>query len=111
LITLAPGLNVIIHFTSVIYECARVFVPGKPFQPSQMFVSKARGLPYRGATEVCFTRVGFGLICKQYTFLEWLATHKDYNLVQTFVNYGRKRFYNIGPWSYKHFYGRNKLER
>jgi hypothetical protein len=28
-----------------------VFVPGKPFQLSLMFVGKARSLPYRGAPE------------------------------------------------------------
>ncbi len=38
-----PGANVIQLFTSVIYECpskARLFVPGKPFQPSIMLVEK-----------------------------------------------------------------------
>jgi hypothetical protein len=47
-------------FTAVIYGFslqARVFVPGKPFQPSLMFVGEARSLPY-GAPEKCFTRVG-----------------------------------------------------
>jgi len=36
-ITLGPGLNFIKLFTSIIYECskkARVFTPGKHFQPS-----------------------------------------------------------------------------
>jgi hypothetical protein len=28
-----------------------MFVPGKPFQPSLMFVGTARGLPYSGAPE------------------------------------------------------------
>jgi hypothetical protein len=35
------------HFSGVIYGFlyeARVFVPGKPFQPSLLFVGKARGL-------------------------------------------------------------------
>jgi hypothetical protein len=43
-----PGPNVKNSFTSVIYECskiARVFVPGKTFQTSPMFVGKARILP------------------------------------------------------------------
>ncbi len=34
------------------YECfqkARVFVPGKPFQPSAMFVGKVRSQPWSGA--------------------------------------------------------------
>jgi hypothetical protein len=46
-IKLAPGANVIKLLLSVIYKCskqARMFV--KPLQPSQIFVSKARSLPY-----------------------------------------------------------------
>jgi hypothetical protein len=42
------GVNVIKRFTAVSYDIslqARAFVPGKPFQPSLMFASKARGLP------------------------------------------------------------------
>ncbi len=38
-------------FTPVIYKCpyyARVFVPGKPFQPSLMFEGKNGSLPLRG---------------------------------------------------------------
>ncbi len=35
-----------------------MFVPGKPFQPSLMFVGKARTLRSSGAPEMCFTRVG-----------------------------------------------------
>jgi len=43
-VKLTPGPNVIKHFTAVIYECYKlvgVFVPGKHFQPSLMFESKA----------------------------------------------------------------------
>ncbi len=50
---LAPGPNVIKHFTSVIYLnllLARVFVPGKPFKPSLMIVGKARSLSYMEGT-------------------------------------------------------------
>jgi hypothetical protein len=43
------GANAIKPFTVVIYEfsklLARVFVPGKPFQPSQMFAGKAVAYP------------------------------------------------------------------
>jgi hypothetical protein len=46
-----------------------VFVPGKPVQPSVMFASKASSLPYSGAPERYFTRVGFGLTRKCYTRL------------------------------------------
>ena len=44
----APGPNVIKLFTSVIYkfsQYARVFVSGKPFQPSLMFVRKVGAYP------------------------------------------------------------------
>jgi hypothetical protein len=43
-----PGACTIKLFTAVIYgfsQLARVFVSGKPFQPSLMFVSEARSLP------------------------------------------------------------------
>ncbi len=36
---------------------------------------------------------------KRYTRLESLARGKHSNLLRTFVNYGRKKFYNIGPSS------------
>ncbi len=38
-----------------------MFVPGKPLQPSLMFVGKARGLHYSGASEMRFTWVGSDL--------------------------------------------------
>ncbi len=39
-----------------------MFVPGKPFQPSLMFVRQARGIPWsESAPERCFTQVGSGL--------------------------------------------------
>jgi hypothetical protein len=58
------GANVIKLFSSVIYDYslqARVFVPGKPFQPSLMIVGEARSLPWSGAPASCFTRVGSSL--------------------------------------------------
>ncbi len=36
-------------------------VPGKPFQPSLMFVGEARSLPKIGASERCFIHVGTAL--------------------------------------------------
>jgi hypothetical protein len=42
------GANVMKLFTSLIYELlykARVFVPGKPFQLSLLFVNKVKSLP------------------------------------------------------------------
>ncbi len=49
-----------------------VFVPGKPFQLSLMFVGKARSLTFSGARERCFTQEGWiqpysqtlGQVCK-----------------------------------------------
>ncbi len=58
---IGPGPNVMKLFTSVIYECslqARVFVPGKLLQHSLMFLGKVRRIPWSGAPERCFTRVG-----------------------------------------------------
>jgi hypothetical protein len=49
------------------------------------------------APERCFTRVGSGLTCKHYTRLERLARDKHSSLLQKFVTYGRKKFYNIVP--------------
>ncbi len=66
---LTPGPNVIKLSLPVIYGCsylARVFVPGKLFQPSLT----------------------------------------NTNFLQKFVNYGRKKLYNIGPWAWILFYHR-----
>ncbi len=38
-----------------------MFVPGKPLQPSVMFVGEGSSLPKSGATEWHFTGVGYGL--------------------------------------------------
>jgi hypothetical protein len=35
-----------------------VFVPGRPFNPTLLFVGKARSLPLGGASERVFNRVG-----------------------------------------------------
>jgi hypothetical protein len=60
-----------------------------------MYLGKARSLPERGAFESCFTR-------KEYTMLEMLARDKHSCLLRTFVNYGIKKFYNIGPRGQSH---------
>ncbi len=73
-----------------------MFVPGKPFQPSLMFVGEARSLPWSGAPERSFTRVGSGLTRKRKTRLEKLAVHKHSSLLRKSVNYGRKIFYSTG---------------
>ncbi len=44
---MAPEVNVLKHLTVVIYKMVkygRVFVPGRPFQPSLMFAGKDRSL-------------------------------------------------------------------
>ncbi len=41
-----------------------------PFKPSLIFVGKARSLPWRGAPERFFTRVGSCLTLKRYIILE-----------------------------------------
>ncbi len=67
--------DVIKLFMSVIYKFlyqARAFVPDKPFQPSLMFVGKARILTKSEAPRYCLTR-------KQYTRLERLARDKHYS--------------------------------
>ncbi len=76
-----------------------MFILGKLFQPSLMFVGKASCLPLSGGHEGYFTQVGSGLTCKHYTRLEKFASDKHSSLLRKFVNYGRKKFYNIDPWS------------
>ncbi len=47
--------------TAVIYgfpQLVRVFIPGKPFQPSLMYVGKARSLPKSSLFQVLHSRVG-----------------------------------------------------
>jgi hypothetical protein len=75
-----------------------VFVPGKPLQPSLMFVGKVRSLPYSGAIEMFF------YLGRLLAFLinigqEWKGLPgTNTSLLRIFVKYGRKKFYNIGPW-------------
>ncbi len=63
-----------------------MFVPGKPFQPSLMFVGKA------GEPEMCFTLVGSGLTRR----LGRLDGDKHTSLLRKSVNYGRNKFYDTG---------------
>ncbi len=73
-----------------------MFVPGKLFQLSVMIVGKA-GAYLAEALFRCST-LGYapGLTHKHYTRLERLNRNKHSSLLRTFVNYGRKKFYNIG---------------
>jgi hypothetical protein len=69
-------------------------VPGKPFQCSLMFASKAEA--YLSETPfLCSTRVGCGLTCKHYARLERLARDKNSSLFRSFVKYGFKKLYMV----------------
>jgi hypothetical protein len=60
---------------------------------------KAGSLPQSGAPEKHFSLVGVGLTCKHLARLgmklEAPAKDKPSSLLQTFINYGCKKFYNI----------------
>jgi hypothetical protein len=73
-----------------------VFVSGKYYQPTLRFVGKARSLPLNGAIQVL--HLGRLQPYSRYK-LERLAIGQHSNLLQTFVNYGRKKFYDIGHFS------------
>jgi hypothetical protein len=68
---------------------------GKPLKHKSSALGKARSLPYSGAPERYFTRVGSGLTHEHWTRLERPVKDKHSSLFQTFVNYVRKKFYNI----------------
>jgi hypothetical protein len=73
-----------------------MYASSKPFQPSLLFVDKARSLPYIETHEGCFTWVGSCLTCKHFNILERLSRDEHSCLLQKFVTYDRKKFYNIG---------------
>jgi hypothetical protein len=68
-----------------------VFIPGKPFQPSLMYSSKAAVAYLSEATLVQAP----GLTLKHYTRLERPVSDKRSSLLLTFVNCGFENFYNI----------------
>ncbi len=74
-----------------------MFVPGKLFQLSLMFVGKARGLPQSGAPERGFTLICPNLAQKHWTRLEVLAWDKNSECLQKSLNYGRTKVYSTGP--------------
>ncbi len=93
--SIQPGPDFIKLFMSVIYDClpwVRMSVHGKPFQPSLLFVGKARSLLYGVAPKKCFTQVGSGLTHKHRSKLERLAWHKPSSLL-----YITEKVYNIWP--------------
>ncbi len=71
--------------------------PGKPFQPSVMFVGKARAYPSDVTFSCCTLGWAPGITHKYQTRLERLTRDKCFSLLRKFVHYGRKKFYNIGP--------------
>jgi len=71
-----------------------LFVPGRLFRPSLMFVGKAKSLPYSEAHEWRFTRVGHDHTQKHKVRLESLPW--TLSLLRPFVNYGREQFYSTG---------------
>ena len=74
-----------------------MFVPGKYCHPSLIFVGKARSLPYSGAPERFFDRVGSCFINSHLTRLERLVMDKHSSLLRKLVNYGEKSFITLAP--------------
>ncbi len=66
-----------------------MFVPGKPSQPSLMFVGKARSLPYSEAP------INYG----RKTFIQLALDNKSQYITET----------KSGGLYYKTYYGRNKF--
>jgi hypothetical protein len=71
-----------------------------------MFVGKAGAYPSQAPFR-CST-LGEAH-CPTHKHLAGLERDKRSSLLQKFVNYGRKKFYKIGPWAqcYKTFFVRN----
>ena len=69
-----------------------MFVIYKPFEPSLMFVGKYRA--YLIVEQLKCALTGFS--CKHWTRMERPARDKRSRLLRKFVNYGLKKFYNIG---------------
>ncbi len=80
---------------SMLVKSLSVFVPGRPFQHSKIFVAKFMSLPDNGAPKRYFTWVGSELTQKHWTRLERLARHKHSSLLPIFVYYIHYKFCNI----------------
>ena len=72
-----------------------MFVPGRPFQPYMIFAGNAGAY----LSETLFIMKAPGLTHKHKTILEGPARNKHFSLLQTFVNYNPKEFYNFVPYS------------
>ncbi len=68
-----------------------MFVPGGPFQPRQMLATG----PEPTLVKLINSRIGSWP--HPQTLLERLTMDEHSCLLRKFVNYGRKKFYNIGP--------------
>ncbi len=84
-----------------------MFVPGKPFQLSLLVVGKTRSLPKSGAFERFFNREGSCFSNTYQTRLKGMPGANTLAFLRKFKTYGRKKFYNIGPWSFRNL-GLNK---
>jgi hypothetical protein len=62
-----------------------------------MFVAKAATYPSKATVRCSTLRLAPGLVYKHWTRLEEPARDKTLAYLLTFVNYGRKKCYNIGP--------------
>jgi hypothetical protein len=97
---ITSGPNVVKLFTFVIYECSQlisVFVLGRPFQLTLMFVGKVKSAPWIGTPKRSSTQVGSSLTHKHQTRYERPAKEKRYSLLEIFVNYVRKRCITLSP--------------
>ncbi len=74
-----------------------MFAPGKSFQDSIVFAGKAGAYPSEAPFKCSILEWAPGLAHKQSTSMERLAKNKHSSLLRIFVNYGQKKFYNIGP--------------
>ncbi len=73
-----------------------MFVLGKPFQPSLMFVGKAKSLPKKGAPFRCSIWLGSGITHNHYNRLEKVVRDKYSSLLQNSV-IDTKGFITLGP--------------
>jgi hypothetical protein len=72
-----------------------VFVTNKPFQPSLMFVGKARANPREALKRSSPLEQALVLTNNYLARLEKLAGEKHSSLLRTIVNYESKKMYNI----------------
>ncbi len=70
---------------------ARVFVPDRPFHDSLRAKQEPTLLIHLSGAPLCGRFLALATNIR-------LARNKRSSLLQTMVNYRRKKFYNIGPW-------------